>query len=204
MKLLDIANDLNRAANAVRKAAEESEKQRAAHYRAVSYYKEFGNKWFSELLGEIETLLGSFNKTAGEHAMLKAHLNSGSEIDSIAIELITQNTPLVCANGHSSVVQKHDDLKVLIQVINGSNASHLECDVKIAAFTEFKVQVILSHEKNEIDEKATDRYCDINDANFFPIFKTVTTEEKKILKTNEFAEFVLTYFVQVARKKQRK
>jgi hypothetical protein len=203
MSLLDLADDLNKAADSKRKALEEAEKQKLSHLRKVSYYKEFGNKWFSELAGEIGALSDSFNKTAGEQAILKSHLDSDSGIDLIAIELIAQNAHVVSTDAHCSVAQKHDDLKVAIQITKQTNTSHLDCDVKITDFKEFTVQVILKHQKGEIDETATDRYCDINDEHFFPIFKTITTEEKKLFKTGEFAEFVLTHFVKTVRETRR-
>jgi hypothetical protein len=202
MSLRDIATELKQEAESARRATEETEKRAQAHSRRVSYYKEFGDKWFAELAKQIETSEESFNEIAGDQAKLNAQLNVGPGAYSIAIELVRQNAALIDANPRCSVVQKHDDLKVLIELIEKSKASILECDVRIADFTEFKVQVILKNQKDVIDEKATDREYKRDPENFFPTFKTVTSEERKVFTTTEFAEFILIHFVEFTRKKR--
>jgi hypothetical protein len=204
MKLLDIANNLKHSAEAAHRQAEATASKAADRSRKVSYFKEFGNKWFSEVSEEATTLSRSFNEIAGDQATLQPHLNSDQGTYSIDISLFPQNLTSAGRDARCSIEQKPDDLKVLIHLFDGSDTSNLEFDVKIVDFAGFKVELIQKKEERVIDEKATDRYCDIDDENFFPIFKTVKSQETKLLTTNEFADFVLTQLVEHAGKPRRK
>jgi hypothetical protein len=203
MKLTDIAGEIVREAESARREAEKKEAIAAARSRRVSYFKEFGDQWFSELAKHVEALAESFNEIAGEQAKLTAQLNPGPDSFWITIAFEQPNRLLDENCPRCSIKQQRDDLKVAVDMFDGPRASNLQCDVRIPDFKEFGVQVVLKHEKSVIDEVATDKYCDVDDESFFPIFKTVRSEETKKFNTSEFAEFVLAEFISFSRRKRR-
>jgi hypothetical protein len=201
MKLLDIANELKQQAEATRKAAEEDQRIATARSRRISYYEQFGDQWFGELAKQIDIYINSFSEIAGDAAKLNAELKNGSNgCCSIAVCLVAQPKPSIELPPHLFLRQEHNELKVLLELFDGLNTEFFEYEVKIQDYTTFKVRVVLKTEKTIIDDDATDRFCKIDDPHFFPIFKTVKSEEAKTLSTSEFAEFSLAQFIEAARK----
>jgi hypothetical protein len=201
MRLIDIASEIKREAELAQKAATDEERKAATRLRRVSYYKQFGDQWFSELSKQIEMFATSFNEIAGDLTKLSARLVSDPGSFSILVSMEPQNSGILATSPYCLLTQEHDDLKVTMKLCDGPRVANFQCEVRIADYQEFKVQVMLKRETSVIDEAATDRYCNVDDEHFFPIFKTVKSEERKLLASSDFAEFVLSHFVEFARKK---
>ena len=191
MALSDTARNLNASLETNRRAEANDIREAEIKSRRVSLYKEHGAKWFSELSQALDNLASRFNSIAEDRTKhLKVSLLP-EEINRLEIGFLSPDE-----RGRSCLVyMAESDLRVICEFRRSGQILAEEFKVLPTEQSEIKVIISVESEKRHTvwaDEAGGRLTGDLNDD---LITYTQKVRETKSLGTEEFADYLLDYFI---------
>ena len=196
MSLIEVAGRLNKKHEAEKKAAEDRARQSELHLRRLSYFREFGGKWFQNLKSEMDSLIEKFNEVTGSHSKLLRISNEDIGLDSIAVQFIESvEKPMeerpVCICRRST-----EELKVTVEIEHVKAPLKEQYDLIVEDFSEIMVGLTTTTVREELGEGVKWKDRETGEMNYEPTFVQQRIRETRKLYASEFADWILSTFAE--------